>query len=362
MSVVQLRRPPYKLIWFSEIDANPQKHWLVENFLGLGELSCVYGMPGSGKSVLAGDLACHVAAGLPWFGRRVHRGAVLYVAAERAGLVQRRFAAWRLHHRQSELPLAVLPMVVNLRDPSGAKLLIDAAADVHNFFGLDVRLIVIDTISRVLAGGDENSPKDMGALVNNLALVHDRTHAHMQGLHHIPIDGQQRMRGHGALLGACDTTVSVEKHDTIRSATIDKQNDGDEGERVTFALEGVELYYDPETKQATTAPVVVPSDAPPPAQRPRPGPKSRADRIMRDAINEALDTTGQDISVRGSPLVRAATVRHVREQFTKRYVVEDDDPKKVADAKRKAFNRALERLHADFSAGESNSDQWIWRT
>lgn len=238
MSVVQLRRPPYKLIWFSEIDANPQKHWLVENFLGLGELSCVYGMPGSGKSVLAGDLACHVAAGLPWFGRRVHRGAVLYVAAERAGLVQRRFAAWRLHHRQSELPLAVLPMVVNLRDPSGAKLLIDAAADVHNFFGLDVRLIVIDTISRVLAGGDENSPKDMGALVNNLALVHDRTHAHMQGLHHIPIDGQQRMRGHGALLGACDTTVSVEKHDTIRSATIDKQNDGDEGERVTFALGG----------------------------------------------------------------------------------------------------------------------------
>ena len=36
--------------------------------------------------------------------------------------------------------------------------------------------------------------------------------------------------------------------------------------------------------------------------------------------------------------------------------------KKVADAKRKASNRALERLPADFSAGEHNGDQWIWRT
>ena len=40
----------------------------------------------------------HVAAGLPWFGRRVSQGAVLYIAAERAALVERRMAALRLHH------------------------------------------------------------------------------------------------------------------------------------------------------------------------------------------------------------------------------------------------------------------------
>jgi hypothetical protein len=101
---------------------------------------------------------------------------------------------------------------------------------------------------------------------------------------------------------------------------------------------------------------------PPKVRRSKPGPKLRAERIMRDAIVEALDTCGQDISVRGGPPVRAATLQKVREQFTKRYVIEDDDGKKVADAKRKAFNRALERLPADFSAGEHNGDQWIWRT
>ena len=60
--------------------------------------------------------------------------------------------------------------------------------------------------------------------------------------------------------------------------------------------------------------------------------------------------------------VRAATERHVREQFTKRYVIGDDDAKKVADAKRKAFNRALEKLPLDFGAGEHSGQQWIWRT
>jgi len=43
-------------------------------------------------------------------------------------------------------------------------------------------------------------------------------------------------------------------------------------------------------------------------------------------------------------------------------VIEDDDAKKVADAKRKAFNRALEKLPNDFGASEHNGEQWIWRT
>jgi hypothetical protein len=43
-------------------------------------------------------------------------------------------------------------------------------------------------------------------------------------------------------------------------------------------------------------------------------------------------------------------------------VIEDDDGKKIADAKRKAFNRALDKLPQEFGTGEHNSEQWIWRT
>jgi putative DNA primase/helicase len=60
-------------------------------------MSAKYGMPGTAKSALAGDLGAHAASGHPWFGRPVSQGAVLYIAAERAALVKRRKAAWRLH-------------------------------------------------------------------------------------------------------------------------------------------------------------------------------------------------------------------------------------------------------------------------
>jgi len=93
---------------FAEIDPTPIKKWLVKDFLGAGEMSCAYGPPGSAKSLLAGDLAAHVAWGQDWTGRRVSQGAVLFVAIERAGLVKRRLAGISQHHGSAELPLAVL--------------------------------------------------------------------------------------------------------------------------------------------------------------------------------------------------------------------------------------------------------------
>src|SRR5262249_51509762 len=122
-------------------------------------------------------------------------------------------------------------------------------------------LILIDTVSRALFGGDENSPKDMGSLVGNLAYIQEQTRAHVAALHHIPADGTQRLRGHGALLGACDTTIKVESLNGCRAATVDKVNDGPDGERVTFDLKSVELHFDTETNTSTTAPILVAAEA-----------------------------------------------------------------------------------------------------
>jgi hypothetical protein len=71
-------------VTFADIEEHPRKDWLVRDFLGTGEMSAIYGMPGTAKSALAGDLGAHVAAGLLWFGRQVSQGAVLYIAAERS--------------------------------------------------------------------------------------------------------------------------------------------------------------------------------------------------------------------------------------------------------------------------------------
>jgi hypothetical protein len=250
-NVIKLRQRdedfPLTFTAFADINPEPRKEWLVKDFLGAAEMSCKFGMPGSAKSVLAGDLAAHVAAGLPWFGRQALSGSVLYLAFERPALVKRRFAAWKRHHDIKDMPLAVISESVDLcSNTEGAEKIIFFAEKWAKQTGYDPRLIIFDTVSRALFGGDENSPCDMGRLVTHVQLIQDRTGAHVQALHHVPMGVPTRMRGHGCLLGACDTTISLERlDDSIRTATTDKNNDGPTGERLAFFLKSVELYRDP---------------------------------------------------------------------------------------------------------------------
>lgn len=257
-------------VLYADLEASSSKSWLVDRMLGAGEFSAVYGAPGSGKGVLVEDMCLHIAAGLEWHGRPVLRGAVLYIALERKKLVERRAIAFRIKHGLEDLPFAIAGGVYDLRNPATAAQIADIVREVERQTGEIVVLVVIDTVSRALAGGDENSPKDMGALVNTTARLQELTKAHVLLVHHIPHDGD-RMRGHGALLGAVDTTVAVVNTGRIRTAKVVKTNDSEEGEGVSFTVEGVEISTD-----GTTAAVAVPADAPgPTAAEPKLTPNQR---------------------------------------------------------------------------------------
>jgi hypothetical protein len=158
---------------FADIDKEPRKRWVVQGFLGEGELSCDFGPPSAGKSILVADRGAHVAAGRAWFGHRVGPCGVLHVAAERAAVVKRRYAAFRRHHDLwGDLPLAVVGGSVNLcTSRDDAKRLIEYCGKLRELTSVEVGLITIETVNRVLAGGDENSPRDMGALVSHLAVM-----------------------------------------------------------------------------------------------------------------------------------------------------------------------------------------------
>ncbi len=284
--IIQLDRKG-RFLLFSELEAQSSKEWLVHNLLGHGEASAMYGKPGDGKSVLAEDLGLHVAAGWPWHGRPVRRGAVLYVALERRKVVERRAIGIREKHNPPELPFAIIGGVYDFRDKRTAQHIIEIARQVETATGEQLALIEIDTLSRALCGGDENSPKDMGAIVAATGLLQQGTGAHVLWIHHIPIDGSERMRGHGALLGAMDTTISVVKAAAGRTATVVKANDSEEGERVAFTLESVPIGQDAEGTQ-TTAPVIVPQDIS--AAQLRPTPRKLSDR-NKLALAALVDTT-----------------------------------------------------------------------
>jgi hypothetical protein len=149
-------------VLFDDCGTEARKEWLVERLLGVGEASSFYGEPGSGKSVLAEDLGLHVAAGKAWHGRAVKQGAVLYLALERAQLVKRRAVAFRLHTGLVGLPFAIFGGELDFRDIRTA----DAVAKMFEQLAFATRadpvLGILDTVSRGLCGGDENSPKRYG--------------------------------------------------------------------------------------------------------------------------------------------------------------------------------------------------------
>jgi AAA domain-containing protein len=247
-------------VLYDDLDANSaSKSWLVDKMLGAGEMSAVYGPPGCGKGVIIQDMALHIAARLPWHGRTVMGLAVVYVALERKKLVERRAIAWRNKHGHQGLPFAVVGGAYDFRTPATAQQIAETCRQVEEATGEQVVLLIIDTVSRSLAGGDENSPKDMGALVTTVAQLQERTKAHVLLVHHIPHDSE-RLRGHGALLGAVDTTISVVNAGTARTAKVVKANDSEEGEGTSFTIEGVEVCSD-----GTTAAVAVPSVSPIPS-------------------------------------------------------------------------------------------------
>jgi len=356
----KIRAVPFPYVLPRDITLGP-KAFLIDGFVGAAETSAWYGPPDGGKSTVVLDAACHVAAGTDYCGNRITQGSVLYIAVERGAVVRRRVLAWCRHHGETDIPLAVVSEMIDLRTRRiHTDRIIATAQAFAEAGGIPVVWIIIDTLNRALAGGDENSSKDMGAVIAAVDRIQRATGAHCSLIHHVPVDRTDRMRGHGSVLGAVDLTVRITRDNKIVMVEADKANDLVEKPRFAFRFETVELASDGET--VTTAPVLVPCDVPIQPRRSKPGPKSRAEQVLRDAIFEALDTSGRDIHVRGGPRVRAVTARQVREQFTKRYVIEDDDAKKVADAKRKAFNRALEKLPNDFGASEHNGEQWIWRT
>ena len=126
--------------------------------------------------------------------------------------------------------------------------------------GSRVSLIVVDTLSRALAGGNENAPDDMGALVRGADRLRIMTAAHVLFIHHAGKDDTKGARGHSLLKAAVDTEVRVcrsEADKNIILLEVTKQRDLEVGDKFAFKLRAVELGTNARGK-ATTSCVVEP--------------------------------------------------------------------------------------------------------
>jgi hypothetical protein len=221
---------------------------LVKGLLDQGSMTVLYGESNVGKTFVALDIAYCVSTGRPWAGHKTEKMAVAYVVAEGGRGARRRVAALKRKYGDEDVELYLLFAPVNLLQPDAdLKPLVEAIKSL----GLNVGLIVIDTLSRAMAGGDENSSVDMGAMVKHLDLVRAWTGSHLMAVHHTGKDRARGARGHSLLRAATDTEIEVSEG----QIEVTKQRDIEKGFSSAFVLEGVELGRDADGDAITSATV-----------------------------------------------------------------------------------------------------------
>ena len=259
--VVPEPEPP-KLVWFDDIHPSLDALDFVEGVLIEGGAGVVYGESNAGKTFWTTDLALHVAAGIKWNGREVDQGGVIYCVLEGGIGFANRVSAWRKAKNVSGIPFAARRASLNLLNPDAdLDSLITLITDAQKEIAVPVKLIVIDTLARAFAGGNENASEDMGALVQNMDRLRRDTGACVLFVHHSGKDAAKGSRGHSSLRAAIDTEIEViASEGEEKTATVVKQRDLPKGDVFAFKLDVMVLGQNRRGKDVTTC-LVTPLDA-----------------------------------------------------------------------------------------------------
>lgn len=342
------------LVYFTDINANLDAADFVEGLLTEGGMSVTYGESNCGKTFFMTDLALHVASGMEWNGRAVEEGGVIYCALEGSHGISNRVTAWRKHHQMEGVitPFAIIPISINLLDPAAdTERLIQAITKAQQEMEKPVRLVVLDTLSRALAGGNENAPDDMGALVANIDRVRQATGAHVNGVHHSGKDTAKGARGHSLLRAATDTEIEITRanKDSPSIATVKKQRDLEiEGEWI-FKLTTIELGRNRRNKPVTSC-IITPAD---PEEAKPTGPKLNMWETMAlQALKDAIGERGE-MGFGNLPRVKMVPVDTWKAKWWSRASIEPDNKKRAT------WSRSKNRILLLKIAAHLNDKVWL---
>jgi hypothetical protein len=231
----------------------------VESLLTEGGASVIYGPSNCGKSFWILDLAVAVATGAKFRGvLEVDQGAVVYVALEGAYGVRNRIEALKRAGRLSEdTPLFLVFAPVSLMESRHAAKLAASVKLAADQGGLPCRLVILDTLARAMAGGDENSGKDMTAAVKTIDKIRAATGAHVCVVHHCGKNETLGARGHSSLRAAVDTEIEIShpEGEAVSTVRVTKQRDLEAGEAMPFSIKVVTLGTNRRGKPITSCTV-----------------------------------------------------------------------------------------------------------
>lgn len=317
---------PFKVIPAPEFATTTPLEWYIKGVLPQAELAVIYGESGSGKSFLALDLVAAISRGATWRDRTTRNGRAVYVCAEGASGFRQRLRAYAHAH---DVDLAILPGVIgnapNMLDEKETAQITKAVCE----WG-ETDVVVIDTLAAAMPGGDENTGKDLGKVVDHCKFLHRKTGALIVLIHHSGKDASKGARGWSGLRAAADAEIEITRSGDFRTMSITKQKDGSDGDRWAFKLKVVVLGMDEDGDEITSC-VIEHVDAEIPRDK-RPEPQGMyAKNVMKIARSE-LRT--------GVPMEMSKLVELAAEELPKA-----EEGKR--DTRKQSTARAIQKLVVD---------------
>ena len=230
--------------------ARPSPQWIIKGVLPQAGLGIIYGDSGSGKTFFILDMVLAIARGVEWRGRRVRRGRVIYVAAEGVAGFRNRVDAYVQTFGSGGVDehFGVIARAPHMVEGSlDVKLL---ALGIQQAGGADV--VVLDTVSRTIAGKNENAPEVMTEFIAQCATLADLCGAMVIGAHHTGKNLASGGRGHSSLRAATDVEFEVSVQEWGRLVRNTKQKDGEEFAAMGFKLPPRVIGVDDDLEEITS--------------------------------------------------------------------------------------------------------------
>ena len=231
-------KKPFKLTSIGELMKQPPTlKWLIKGYLPPEGLGFLIAAPATGKTFLAIDWFCHIACGLPWWGKSVKQGGVVVIAGEGHFGLRRRLKAWGINKgiNMDGKPIVVSDVAASLTDSDSVKAVMDAI-DLSLTQLESVDIIVIDTLHRNLGGGDENSSEDMGVYFTYLDELKAKYGCFVLTVHHTGHGEQGRARGSSSIRAAIDVEYIISKPGDVAEVSCEKMKDGEKPKNFGFTL------------------------------------------------------------------------------------------------------------------------------
>ena len=217
--------------------------WNVVGLIPQQGVGFVYGPPGSLKSFLVMDLGLTIATKLPdWWGHKIEcAGTVIYLSVEGMGHFKFRLMAWEQHRGvNADLsPFVLIKESINFLQKDDIGKLLATVQNIHDKLTVPITMVVVDTISRVLPGAEENLQKDMTIFVQACEAVYKRFGCVVVGIHHS--NNQGGIRGSSVIPGAGDFLIEVKRSlgEMKGSIVARKVKDAEDGWEQFFTVDKV---------------------------------------------------------------------------------------------------------------------------